>query len=76
VPELIPRFSIGQIVRLVSNPAVSGVVVEIDTSGAETLYCVFVDGAVRRYYEPQVDVTADREVRRTGAAAQRRPRRP
>ena len=47
-------FSVGQVVRLASNPAVSGAVVGLDASGREVQYQVFRGGSVERYYESQL----------------------
>lgn len=51
---VIPKFSVGQIVRLASNFAVSGAVVGITTGGSEIRYDVFRDGRVESYYESQL----------------------
>jgi len=54
----VPKFHVGQVVRLVSNPAITGAVVQVDGTGEEPCYEVFIDGAVRRYYESQLELVA------------------
>ena len=47
-------FSPGQIVCLMSNPSIRGVVVEALTGPSEDRIMVFVDGNVQRYYASQL----------------------
>ncbi len=53
-PSSATAFSVGQVVGVRSNPAMTGAVVGVHPSHPETRYSVFQNGAIVTYYESQL----------------------
>lgn len=53
-PQRESLFSVGDIVRLRSTPEILVPVIAVDSSGSETRYAVFHEGATVQYYESQL----------------------
>ena len=53
------QFSIGQIVNIVSNPSIKGVITAFKNLGNQIQYNVFIEGAVQNYFETQLQLVIE-----------------
>jgi hypothetical protein len=58
---LVPKFKVGEVVALRSDPAVHVPVLEVITGGPECRYRVFENGGKATYYESQLQALAASE---------------